>query len=391
MLKLKVLQICESANAGVGRHTLDLCEGLRNLGHEVHLAFSGKRIDDGFKNHMSILNGVQYVQVDLNRLPHPSDANAILTLGRYIKSHGPFDLVHGQSSKGGAIARIVGVVYGIPVVYTPHCISTMVPTFGRINRSVFRWIEWALSLRTAQILCTSQEELDHIHGFGVPLHKLRIVHVGVGQPPEANRQAVRQRLGLPEDCVIVGFIGRLTDQKNPEMLLNAFALAASNFPAARLAFIGTGELLERSKELTKALQIDDRVYWLGYQDGYQSLPAFDVLAVPSRYETGPYVMLEAMTVGIPVVITSVGRAQEVIESGVNGFIVQVEDVPGMADCLQKLIESTELQTSISVSAIKKSSEFSSGKMVEETLDAYIHILKRNSRKTAIDSTQNEAK
>lgn len=370
MTRLRVLQICEATNAGVGKHTIDLVAGLVPAGCDVHLLYSTERIDDAFREGLAQLPPVQTEVLQMKRKPSPHDSMVVSRVRSYLKKHGPFDIIHGQSSKGGAIARMAGAIGRAPVIYTPHCISTMAPTFGRVSRTVFRWVEWLLAFPTSMILCTSQEELDHIHALGVPRNKLRVVHVGIGPPPETDQKKVRKSLGLPEESVIVGFVGRLSAQKNPEMLLRAFAAASKNVPSARLAFIGTGELESSCRELAASLGITDRVDWLGYQQGYPAMPAFDVFACPSVYETGPYVMLEAMAVGLPVVITNVGRVGDVMKHGVNGFVMQPDDEAGLTSGLQQLLESLELRQKQSAASREMATEFSVETMVAKTLEAY---------------------
>lgn len=370
MSNLRILQICESTLAGVGTHTIDLMGGLVGEGCDVHLLYSVERIDEAFREGLERLPQVTRRILPMKRKPHPSDANVVNQVRRYIREHGPFDVIHGQSSKGGAIARLAGALGSTPVVYTPHCISTMAPTFGRVSRSIYRWMEWMLAFGTSMILCTSQEELDHIHGLGVPRNKLRVVHVGIGPPPETDRLRVRQSLGLPGDAIIVGFVGRISAQKDPQLLLRAFASAARDVANARLAFIGDGDLEASCQSLAKELGIAERVDWLGYRQGYPAMPAFDILAVPSRYETGPYVMLEAMAVGLPLAITAVGRVRECVEDGGNGFVVEPNDEAGMTLALKQLLESSELRKTFGNRARELATEFSIDAMVAHTIEAY---------------------
>ena len=169
MKPLRVLQICEATSAGVGQHTVDLCGGLLDAGCDVHLLYSTRRIDDGFRQQREQLPQLKSEVLEMQRLAHPGDGKVVASVRRYLERHGPFDILHGQSSKGGGIARIAGLLGSVPVVYTPNCISTMAPTFGRVSRFAYRWIERLLSFPTSMIICTSPDEFDHIHTFG-PLY-----------------------------------------------------------------------------------------------------------------------------------------------------------------------------------------------------------------------------
>jgi glycosyltransferase involved in cell wall biosynthesis len=368
--KLRVLQICEATNAGVGRHTMDLCNGLLESGCDVHLIYSKKRIDDGFEYQLKRLPSLKTAVVDMRRGPHFSDFPAIRKIRAYIKNNGPFDIIHGQSSKGGALARLVSTAGRTPIVYTPNCISTMAPTFGKFSRVSYGLIERLLAKPTSIIICTSPDELEHIHALGVPRDKLRLIYYGIELPPETDRDRIRASNGLDPSALIVGFVGRLSAQKNPEMLIRAFADVARDIPQARLAIIGIGELETQLKTLAKDVGISDQIDWLGYRIGYHTMPAFDILAVPSRYDTGPIVMMEAMALGIPIVITNVGCVRYVMKHEESGFVVEPNDLKGFSNSLHKLLTSAETRVRIAAAASEKAIEFKHETMIDKTLTVY---------------------
>jgi len=376
--------ISEATSAGVGKYTIDLAEGLLNQGHEVHLLYATARIDNAFREGLARLSGLRSEVIEFKRSPHPEDVFNVSKVLKYIRQHGPMDILHGQSSKGGAISRLAGIAVRCPVVYTPLCISTLAPTFGRISRAIFGRIEWLLAMKTSMILCASQDEFDHINSLGIPFKKLRLVHYGVAPPINSSRDAVRRSLGLQQDAILVGFVGRFTAQKNPEMLVRAFAAAAQQTAEARLVLIGSGELEPSLRRIAEELGISQRIDWLGYRPGCQSMPAFDILAVPSSYESLPYVMLEGLTIGLPIVITAVAGARDGVVDGVNGFVIEPYDEAAMTQCLQKLIESAQLRESFSAAAKMSSAEFTLSRMIEKTMDVYEQCL-TSSHKQATDN------
>src|SRR3712207_2566921 len=103
------------------------------------------------------------------------------------------------------------------------------------------------------IIAASQDEFDHIRSLGVPEGKVRLIRYGIEPPPETDKERVRESLGLNKDALTVGFVGRFSAQKNPEMLLHAFASATKELPHVRLALIGTGELEEGLRSLAQSL------------------------------------------------------------------------------------------------------------------------------------------
>ena len=105
---MKVLQLVESAGAGVGRHVIDLAEGLLSRGNEVHLVYSDIRSDSVFRHDLSRLvlyPGFHTHQILMRRMTHVQDVLTIRGLREYLESRGPFDLVHCHSTKAGLMGE----------------------------------------------------------------------------------------------------------------------------------------------------------------------------------------------------------------------------------------------------------------------------------------------
>jgi glycosyltransferase involved in cell wall biosynthesis len=378
---MRVLKIVEATSAGVGRHAIDVMRGLLRASCEVHLLYSPTRIDGAFERGLEQLPELRSAALEMRRAPHPGDALVVSSVLRYQRQHGPFDVVHGHSSKGGAIARLAALLTGTPAVYTPHCISTMAPGLSRATRRALGWTELLLSSVTSKIIAVSEEEREHLLELGVPAAQVTLIRHGVERLEASSQPMVRGSLGLPADATVIGFVGRLSEQKNPELLIRAFSDLSATRPALRLAVVGNGELEARCRALTGALRLDSRVHFLGYRAGYPCMPAFDVLAMPSRYEAAPYVLLEAIATGLPVVATAVGGTRSVIDDGENGFVVPSGDREAFARALAKLVDSAELRARFSQQARVRSAEFDLDRMVSHTLQVYRSCARGARRRT----------
>ena len=106
---LRILMVVESSAGGTGRHVLDLCEGLIARGCEVHLIHSTRRIDQLFRDRVATIKGLHRQGQPLRTCPHPADLTATLAIRHYLQTLGPFDVIHGHSSKGGALARLAAL------------------------------------------------------------------------------------------------------------------------------------------------------------------------------------------------------------------------------------------------------------------------------------------
>ena len=107
--KMNLLEVVEPCSAGVGRHVAGLCADLASEGHRVTVAYSPHRLDDAFRIFMKEHPGIRFLPLDIRRKISPlSDVRGVAQLLRHIRREGPFDVVHGHSAKGGAIARLAG-------------------------------------------------------------------------------------------------------------------------------------------------------------------------------------------------------------------------------------------------------------------------------------------
>jgi len=168
----------------------------------------------------------------------------------------------------------------------------------------------------------------------------------------------------------VGFLGRLAPQKNLPMLLAAFAKAvADTGRTAVLAIAGAGPLENALRAEARRLGIVSRVLWLGECDA-TVLRTFDVFALPSLYEGLPYVLLESMAAGLPVVSTRVGGVSLLVDDGVNGFTVPVNDTEAFGVALRRLLENPDLRHRMGAASRDRVEAFTVSRMVEGVLNVY---------------------
>lgn len=165
-------------------------------------------------------------------------------------------------------------------------------------------------------------------------------------------------------------VGRIDENKNHRMLINAFNSIKDDIPEYSLEIIGEGELRNELKALVKSLDIEDRVSLSGSCDNVaKKIYGADLFVLCSDTEGVPNTLLEAMALGIPAISTDCpcGGPKDIIVPGKNGFLVPVGDAQSLADCMYKVLGDEELRKSISLSAKKTASEFSEDKVVEEWL------------------------
>jgi RraA family protein len=371
---LRVLLLTEASGGGAGRHVLDLAEGLIARGCDVHLISSPCREDRFFRRRLDRLDALARASWPMRRSIHPGDFVTCCRIRRYARDHGPFDIIHGHGAKGGALARLASVASGMAAVYTPHGVVLMDPGVPRLRRLVYHAVEWGLARLTRRIIAVSPEEERFAvrQGFG----RCRVVLIPNGIAPIAfpSRVRVRRDLGLAHDAIAVGFVGRLVEQKAPEVLVQAFAAAARSAPRARLIVVGSGPLERPLRGLADGLGVGDRVLWLGERDALAALPAFDLFAIASRKEGLPYVLLEALAAGLPIVATATAGVELLVRHGGNGFIVPPDCPEAFAAVLKDLMVDPRRLAPLGRASRRRAAAFTAEAMVDRTMATYLTCL-----------------
>lgn len=363
--------IVECSAGGTGRHVLDLAESLLERGCQVHLIYSTVRIDRMFVDRLAECGKLNHVAIPMRTGPHPSDMPALREIRRYMRKAGPFDVIHGHSSKGGAMARLAAIGTGIPAFYTLHGLIMMDPGLARWKWLLYLSIELGLSLRTARIIAVSPEESRAAVRLGFGRSRVITVPNGVRESQLTPRAQARQILGVEERATVIGFVGRLVEQKAPEILIRAFAAAAMVLPDVRLALVGAGPLEQPMRELAAQLNVGEKIIWLGERDARGVLAGFDLFALSSRKEGLPYVVLEAMAAGLPVVATLSAGVEILVAPGVNGAVVPPDDAPAFATALIELASDPRRLAACGAASLERAAEFTVDLMADRTLDAYL--------------------
>jgi glycosyltransferase involved in cell wall biosynthesis len=376
---LRVLQVLEPSGGGSGRHFIDLCRGLIERGHQVVAVYSPSRAEPRFVEELQSLRLDGLHAIDMKRAPHPSDLAALAALRRVIRSAGPFDVIHGHSSKAGFLVRLrlPGLTH-VPRLYTPHAFRTMDPTLGTAGKLIFGGVEAMLGrLFSDKVICVSPEEQDHAaRTLRIPAPLLTTIVNGVHTPGSGQRDTLRVRLGFRPEDFVFGFVGRLSAQKAPERLVGAFARIGSEFPAARLLMIGFGELEPEVRLLADRLDVSARMVLTSEIPGPLAMQAMDAFVMPSRYEAMSYAMLEAAAAAKPMILTEVGGATTVLDEGVNGRLVANEDDTSALSAAMLEFHDPQRAAIYRAGAQRRASLYSLDTMVDQTIATYRNVMLR---------------
>jgi glycosyltransferase involved in cell wall biosynthesis len=259
-----------------------------------------------------------------------------------------FDVVHTHCAKAGAVGRVAARRAATPrIVHTFH--GFPFHEFQSLpRRRAYVTIERRLGRITDVALCVGAAvAAEAVRRELVAPERIRTIGVAVDGPdrarasmsarqPEARRRA-RAALGLPGDAVVVGAVGRLTYQKAPEDFVAA--MRELDRPGVIGVWVGGGELAERVARRAGALQNAHVILAGERTDVLDVLPAFDVFALPSRYEGLPTAIVEAMICGVPVVASAVNAVSELVVPGETGLLVPPQRPRLLAAAVRYLLDS----------------------------------------------------
>lgn len=221
---------------------------------------------------------------------------------------------------------------------------------------IYEYFERRMLRRADRVFCVRQSAVDRYRNI-YPELDTRVgfiptwVDTEVFYPPAnptaaaAERQGIRERLGLPARARLLIFVGRLDRQKDPMLLLKAFERCARTDADVHLVMIGDGVLRREVETGIAAAGLGGRVTLpgaLGAATIAGWLRAADRFVLSSAYEGMPIAVLEALACGLPVVSTDVGEIRRVVHDGRNGRIAQTRDITGFSEAMSRsLLDATD--------------------------------------------------
>jgi glycosyltransferase involved in cell wall biosynthesis len=171
-----------------------------------------------------------------------------------------------------------------------------------------------------------------------------VVHNGIDRVPfeqTIDRNAVRDRMGLPREAVVAGVVGRLDERKGHRYFLEAMKRLAGE-PGLHAVVVGEGREKDALFAQRRELGLEPRVHLVGYWASLaEALAAIDLFVLPSLMEGHPLAILEAMAAGKPVVATRVGGNHEAVEDGRSGLLVPPRDAEALAEAISSLARDPE--------------------------------------------------
>lgn len=287
-------------------------------------------------------------------------------------------LIHSHGYKGNILFGLLpGRVRGLPLVTTVHGWTWT----GGLNRMMaYEWLDGLSLTRMDRVILVNQAMKEHPRLRNRPGLALEVVPNGISAPGQAPVAAADPcGLRIAQFCrqgYTVGAVGRLSQEKGFDLLLEALGLLAADGIELRLVLLGEGGERGALERKAEALGLKERVLMPGYlRDAASYLPLFAQFVMPSLTEGLPMVLLEAMQAGVPIVATRVGGIPDVLQDGAGGLLVE----PGSPQALKRAMaeamtdrEAAERRVRSALTRVRD--QFSSRAMAEKYSDIYRSVL-----------------
>lgn len=371
---------------------LHLCSSLGIFGGEtVLLSLAKESSASGIKPIIGVLRNSENPHTEIAERAHEKgienvifpcngrlDIKSIREIRKLLLNR-KIDIIHSHDYKSDFYALMASLklkVYRIATCHNWNTFNQRLKWYSRIDKYLLRFFDLVIAVSPL----VKKELVEN----GIKSNKAQIISNGVNLDEfdcnaSVNKDSLRSQLGIPNNCTIIGCVGRLSPEKGFEYFIHAAKIVLRDYPRTCFLIIGEGPEKEKLCGLSASLGIGENTFFAGLRGDVAALyRIMDVFAVTSLYEGLPMVLLEAMASQRPVVSTNVGGIPQLIEDRFNGLLVEPGNVIELADSIKLLLadkKQAELFSKRSYTKVVK--EFSSRAMADNYHKSYLNLLKSN--------------
>jgi len=277
--------------------------------------------------------------------------NISLTMAETIKENlHQFDLIHLHSWRHfqDVLVLLLGTRCGIPYLVQAHGSLPKIMSHQGFKKAYDSTIGRLLLQNATMCVALHKYEACQYRQFGVPETKISIVPNGINLAEFLNlpaRGSFKARYGIPQESEIILFLGRLHRIKGIDTLVKAFQRITRIEQESTLVIAGPDDgFADEIRALSRNSGLEEKIRLVGPLYGSDKLAALVdccMLVLPSRYETFPYVILEAYACSKTVIVSEACRASELVLDGRTGLIVPIDDDAKLADALLHVLVNRE--------------------------------------------------
>jgi glycosyltransferase involved in cell wall biosynthesis len=372
MDKIRVMEMIDRPSLGGGQTALLLlAENLDRSIFEVFVCSGG----EGPLAAAAAKKGLRCTPVAMSKRLTYRPVREIMNLLKTYR----IDILHTHGGIAGLYGRRAAAVSRTPViVHTLHGIHYLHyrnPLLKRV--SIFLEKRYSRFTSGLILVCQSDFGLAKKHRLA-PEGKMFVIPNGLemrATPDPAGALRKRRELGWEPGRPVIGTVARLHRQKGVGYLLQAAPSVLSAFPDARIVVVGDGPLGRRLRAKARRMGLEDRLFFLGERpDAAELIALFDIFVLPSLWEGLPFVLVEAATLGKPIIATAVDGVNEIIEDGTTGVLVPPRDSEALAGAMIRLLRQRDFASRLAVAAKALiPPRFPLRRMVEQTQNLYLRL------------------
>ncbi|MCD1161124.1 glycosyltransferase family 4 protein [Peribacillus frigoritolerans] len=347
-------------------------------GHKVDVAFNiVQEVDSKLIELGCTVHKLEFTRIPIKK----QNFTAYKKLKKIIQNE-QYDLVHTHTPIASACVRLAcRKMVNVKVIYTAHGFHFYKGAPLR-NWIIFYSMERIVAHFTDSIITMNKEDFNaakkmklktndsvyKINGIGVNLNKFT--------PQNLNKKnKLRMEFGYNQDDLILFYAAELNSNKHQDLLINAVKLLKSKIPNVKLLLAGNGDLRENYEEQVKKLGLQGNVEFLGFRkDIPELLSITDIAVASSRREGLPVNIMEAMAIGLPLVVTNCRGQRDLVIDGENGFVVGIDDYEDFANSIEKLYKLKQLRQQFGEKSIKLVKQYSLENVMKEMKDVYKNYL-----------------
>lgn len=286
--------------------------------------------------------------------------------------------MHGQRANYAiwALRRLFPGTWGrVPLVATVH---------GWVQDNMVRKIVTMLELVTLRdcdhVITVSELQRKTLLGLGFAPDRVTVVRPGIPHLAEGTKGAearmlARAKWRIPMNAYVIAAIGRLSTEKRFDLYLQTCAVLAKEIPDTHFLLVGGGKQEAYLKALATTLGLDDHVIFTGLTDDMLGIyAATDLVMLTSDTEGTPHVLLEAMSLDIPIIATEVGGIPEFVTSGEHGILVPAGDRDALVRATLRVHDDTALAARLVAGGRQVAAGFTVERMAEGVEEVYSRVL-----------------
>jgi len=378
---------------GISPHVYNLSRSLAKNGTKVYVV----TCDFPDAPQHEVVDGVEIFRIDSYKNPSPDFATWVYLMNVNMQKEaaalvnslgGKVDVFHAHDWLVANAGIGLKHVFRKPLLVTMH--STEIGRRNGIHFDYERMIhetEAWLTYEAWKVICCSNYMISHVQwAFGLPTDKLVMIPNGVdaeayAKVENSDLSSFRSKFALPEEKIVL-FVGRLVYEKGVQVLVNAITKVLEKVNA-KFVIVGNGYMKEQLSNIIKGLGLSHKVLFTGFVDDEtlrKLQKCADVSVVPSLFEPFGIVALEAMAAKSPVVVSDTGGLSEIVEHGVTGVKVYVNNPESLAWGITKVLLDENYANLIRTNAYKKVQEkYDWNKIAQQTKAIYQSVLKDYSK------------